>query len=77
MEFSSFIGTTALFKIEVEKSQSQRFDRSRFETSYRVKRVCTDELIIQQFKCLLLENSVRVRLPFFFAMHIYLMLGLI
>lgn len=74
MEFSSFIGTTALFKIEVEKSQSQRFDRSRFETSYRV---CTDELIIQQFKCLLLENSVRVRLPFFFAMHIYLMLGLI
>lgn len=65
LEFSSFIGTSALFKIEVKNFQSQRFDRSRFETSYRVKRVCTEQLIIQQFQKLAQEHSVRVKLPYF------------
>ncbi|XP_057436296.1 uncharacterized protein LOC130728748 [Lotus japonicus] len=58
VELTSFVGRSALFKIEVKNFQGQRFDRSRFETSYRVKRVCTDQSIIEQFKTLQLDNSV-------------------
>ncbi|XP_057453176.1 replication factor A protein 1-like [Lotus japonicus] len=58
VELTSVFGRSALFKIEVKNFQGQRFDRSRFETSYRVKRVCTDELIIEQFKHLQLDLSV-------------------
>ncbi|XP_057422450.1 replication protein A 70 kDa DNA-binding subunit C-like [Lotus japonicus] len=64
-EIAKFIGTAALFKIEVKNFTSLRFDRSRFEASYRVKRVCTDEDIIQQFKKMQLEHNVRVHLPYF------------
>lgn len=52
-----------MFKIEVKNFQSQRFDRSRFEASYRVKRVCTDEDIIRQFQKMQLENTVCVKIP--------------
>lgn len=65
VELTSFVGRSALFKIEVKNFQGQRFDRSRFETSYRVKRVCTDQSIIEQFKTLQLDNSVGVSLPYF------------
>ncbi|XP_057418858.1 uncharacterized protein LOC130713073 [Lotus japonicus] len=65
VELSTVVGRSALFKIEVKNFQGQRFDRSRFETSYRVKRVCTDESIIEQFKHLQLDLSVRVYLPYF------------
>ncbi|XP_057455307.1 replication protein A 70 kDa DNA-binding subunit A-like isoform X2 [Lotus japonicus] len=57
-EFARFIGTDALFKIEVKNYHGQRFERSRFESSYRVKRVCTDEAIIQKFQSLQLEQTV-------------------
>lgn len=38
------VGKSYLFKIEVKNAAS-----SRFESSYRVQRICGDEYIIEQF----------------------------
>jgi len=64
-EFEVLIDKTHLFKVECKNDYN-----SKFEQSFRVKKVCTDEKIIESFSDVEVKSLVRSDLFLFMSFHI-------
>jgi len=65
-EFEVLIDKTYLFKVECKNDYN-----SKFEQSFRVKKVCMDEKIIESFSDVEVKSLVRSDLFMFRSFHIY------
>jgi len=65
-EFEVLIDKTYMFKVECENDYNSKFDQS-----FRVKKVCMDEKVIESFSDVEVKSSVRYDLFLFMSYHIY------